>query len=418
MRRWANRRTVLGGLAASALAAPARAAGGARIVVIGGGFGGASAARMLARSGLTVSLVEPSATYACCPSSNPVLVGLRPMSAQIFGYEGVRRAGVSVVQDTALAIDGAARTVRLAGGASLPYDRLIVSPGIAMRFDAIPGYDAAAAERIPHAWQAGAQTELLRAQLAGLEDGGLVVVTAPAGPYRCPPGPYERASLIAWYLKTYKPYSKVILLDAKNSFSKQHLFQAAWAAHYPDHLEWVPAAKGGTLLAVEAGERVLRAEAGTFRAAVANVIPPQQAPAICRDSGIGDASGWCPIDPVTFESRLVPGVHVIGDAAIAGAMPKSAFSANAQATVCAQAVIDLLAGRAPQTPKLINTCYSLVAPDRAVSIADVYEIEWGRLVAIPEAGGFSPEDAPDTVRAEEAAFGEAWFRTATHDIFG
>lgn len=415
----ATRRGVLGGLAATALTAPAIARGAKpAVVVVGGGFGGVTAARELARLGLAATLVEPCETYVSCPSSNAVIAGLLPMSALSFSYAGVARAGVAVVRDRVTAIDASARRVRLAGGDSLAYDRLVVSPGVAMRFDAIPGYDEAASARIPHAWKAGAQTELLMRQLAAMEDGGLVVLSVPEMPYRCPPGPYERASLIAHFLKTRKPRSKIVVLDAKDRFSKQPLFEAAWKALYPDHLEWVPASKGGRLKQVDAAMMTLEAEGGRFKAAVANVVPPQRAPTLCYEAGLADAYGWCRIDSITFESIRVEGIHVIGDASAAGAMPKSAFSANAQAKVCAQAIADLFAGRKPDEPKLVNACYSLAAPGYGFSVAGVYEVEWDRLIAVPGSGGLSPDDASPEVRAREAVLGEAWYRTVTRELFG
>ncbi|ACA17460.1 Flavocytochrome c sulphide dehydrogenase flavin-binding [Methylobacterium sp. 4-46] len=414
-----TRRIVLGGLAGLALGRPALAEGaGGRVVIVGGGFGGASAARALRDAGAAVTLVEAEPGYTACPFSNEVIVGLQPMAAQRFGYEGLRAAGIAVVQDRATGIDGARRSVALAGGGSLAYDRLILSPGIALRFDAIPGYDEAAAEAMPHAWKAGAQTDLLARQLAAMPDGGTVVMAVPGNPYRCPPGPYERASLIAWLLKARKPRSKLIVLDAKDTFSKQKLFQAAWTALYPDHLEYVPLAEGGQVTAVDPAGMTVRTDFQDYRADVACIIPPQRAAPIAAAAGVADRSGWCPIDPVTFESRLVPGIHVIGDAAIAGAMPKSAFSANAQAKVCAQAVADLLAGRAPAAPKLINTCYSLVAPGYGISVAGVYHPANGVLADVEGAGGTSPLDAPAAVRAEEAAEAAAWYRTITGEVFG
>lgn len=413
-----DRRSLLGGLAAT-LARPALAQGAtARVVVVGGGFGGASAARALHAAGLSVTLVEPAEHYVACPMSNAVIAGLRPMAAQVFGYEGLARAGLTLARTSALAVDGTARQVRLADGGTLPYDRLILSPGIALRFDALPGYDAAAAEVMPHAWKAGAQTERLARQLAEMPDGGTVVLAVPANPYRCPPGPYERASLIAHFLKTRKPRAKLIVLDAKDTFSKQHLFEAAWAALYPDHLEYVPLASGGQVTGVDAGTGTVRTDFAEHKADVACIIPPQRAAPIAQVAGVADRSGWCPIDPVTFESRLVPGIHVIGDAAIAGAMPKSAFSANAQGKVCADAVVDLLAGRAPVVPKLVNTCYSLVAPGYGISVAGVYHPENGVLADVAGAGGTSPLDAPESVRRQEAAYGEDWFRTLTGAVFG
>ncbi len=386
--------------------------------MIGGGFGGATAARALHVGGLDVTLVEANPTYVSCPHSNEVIAGLQPMTAQRFGYDGLARAGIPVVHASAIGINPAGRRVTLAGGDTLPYDRLILSPGIELRFDAIPGYDEAAAELMPHAWKAGTQTELLKRQLDAMPEGGTVVLSVPGNPYRCPPGPYERASLIAHVLKTRKKRAKLIVLDAKDTFSKQKLFQSAWAALYPDQLEYVPLASGGQVSAVEPGTMTVRTDFSDYKADVACIIPPQRAGRIAATAGVADRSGWCPIDPVTFESKLVPGIHVIGDAAIAGAMPKSAFSANAQAKVCAQAVIDLLAGRAPQEPKLINTCYSLVAPGYGISVAGVYHPANGVLADIEGAGGTSPLDAPASLREQEALYAADWYRTITQQVFG
>jgi len=403
-------------LAALVLPAPALAQGPPKVVVIGGGFGGASAARALHRLGLGVTLVERNETYTACPFSNAVIAGLWPMARQRFGYGALRAEGIAVIHQAAVGVE--AKSVRLADGGVLPFDRLLLSPGIDLRFDALPGYDEAAVERLPHAWQAGAQTELLRAQLESMPDGGTVVMAIPANPYRCPPGPYERASLIAHYLKTRKLRSKLLVLDAKDVFSKQRLFEAAWAALYPGLLEYVPLAMGGRVTQVEAASRRVVTDFGDHVGDVVNVIPPQRAGAIAQLAGVADRSGWCPIDPVSFESSLVPGVHVIGDAAIAGAMPKSAFAANAQARVAAAAIAALLRGRPVQTPKLLNTCYSLVAPGYGISVAGVYQPGDGLLRDVPGAGGTSPLDAPAAVREAEAAYADDWFATITTDAFG
>ncbi len=418
-----NRRRVLGALAAGAcaLGSPSLLAQAApRLVVIGGGFGGASLARALRREdpGIAVALVEPAAHYTACPLSNAVIAGLRDMKAQHFGYAGIEADGITHVPQRAVRVEAEQRRVMLADETRLSYDRLVVAPGIDLRFDAIPGYDAAASDLLPHAWKAGEQTLLLRRQLEAMEDGGLVVISAPANPFRCPPGPYERASLIAHYLKAHKPRSKILILDAKDAFSKQRLFEAGWAALYPGMIEWVGLSFGGAVTEVDAPTRALRTEFGEHKAAVANIIPPQRAGAIAEIAGVADRTGWCPIDPVTFESRLVPNIHVIGDAAIGGAMPKSAFTANAQAKACAGAVSALLRGRDPAAPKLINTCYSLIAPDYGISIAGVYTPLNGLLAEVEGAGGTSPLDAPASVRAEEAAYGEAWFETITTEAFG
>ncbi len=319
-----------------------------------------------------MTLVEPQTVYTACPMSNAVLAGMRGIEKQRFGYDALRQHGIAVVHPAVAGIEAHRREAVLVDGTRIAFDRLVFAPGIDLRFDALQGYDEAAAEILPHAWKAGAQTELLRRQLEAMPDGGTVVMSVPANPYRCPPGPYERASLIAYYLKAAKPRAKLLILDAKDRFSKQSLFEAASAEFYPALLEWVPLSAGGNVVAVDAKTRALVTEFGEHRADVANVIPPQRAGAVAVSVGVADQTGWCPIDPVTFESRLVPSIHVVGDAAIAGAMPKSAFSANAQAKVCAAAVLALLRGETPQTPRLINTCYSLVAPDYGISVAGVY----------------------------------------------
>jgi NADPH-dependent 2,4-dienoyl-CoA reductase/sulfur reductase-like enzyme len=398
------------------LPAVAQGAGG-RVVVIGGGFGGATCARFIKRIDprITVTLVEASQTFISCPFSNTVIVGMRELKAQEFGYGKIAAEQVALNFAPASAVDTQGRTLTLSNGARLPYDRLVLAPGIDIRWDGLPGYTEAAAERMPHAWRAGEQTLLLRRQLEAMEDGGTVIIAAPANPFRCPPGPYERASLIAWYLKTKKPKSKLIILDAKDAFSKQGLFQNAWKALYPN-LEWVSLSKGGKVTSVDVGEMTLVTDFGRHKANVANVIPPQKAARIAEVAGVADRTGWCPIDPVTFESKLQPNIHVVGDATIAGAMPKSAFTANAQAKVCAAAVVKLMAGAKPDEPRLINTCYSLVAPDYGISVANVYGPADGQLKDL--GGGVSKADAPASVRAQEATFANGWFKTITEEVFG
>lgn len=398
----------------------ARAQASPRVVVIGGGFAGASCARALKRFDrrIAVTLVERDAMFTACPFSNEVVAGLRELRAQEFTLDKLAGDGIELARQEATGIDPQARAVALADGARLSYDRLIVAPGIDLRWGALPGYDEAAAEGMPHAWKAGAQTLLLRRQLEAMEDGGLVVISVPANPYRCPPGPYERASLIAHYLKAKKPRSKLIILDAKDAFSKQKLFQNAWVELYPGLIEWVSLSAGGKVTSVDAKARSLATDFQVYKPAVANVIPPQKAGQIAELGGIVDRTGWCPIDPVTFESSAQPSIHVIGDAAIAGAMPKSAFAANAQAKVCAAAVAALLAGAAPQSPKVINTCYSLVAPDYGISVAAVYIPTNGQLAEVAGSSGVSPTDAPSSVRTAEAKIADGWFRTITTEAFG
>ncbi len=418
-RRFLQSAAVLG---SAGLFVPAVFAQGAvpSVVVVGGGFAGASCARALRRADprIAVTLVEAHASYTACPFSNAVIAGLRDLPAQQFAYDKVAADGIRLVRASASAIDAGSRSVTLADGARLPYDRLVLAPGIDLRWDALPGYGEAAAERMPHAWKAGAQTLLLRRQLEAMADGGLVVMSVPPNPYRCPPGPYERASLIAHYLKTRKPRSKLIVLDAKDAFSKQRLFQRAWSELYPGLLEWVSLSKGGGVTSVDAASNTLLTDFGSHRAAVANVIAPQKAGRLADIAGVADRSGWCPVDPVSFESKLIPGIHVIGDAAIMGAMPKSAFAANAQAKVCAEAVARLLNGDAPAATKLINTCYSLVAPDFGISVAGVYQPVNGQLSEVPGSGGVSPADAPRATRALEAALAEGWYQTIVAEVFG
>jgi sulfide dehydrogenase [flavocytochrome c] flavoprotein chain len=398
----------------------AKAQGSARVVVVGGGFGGATAARFLRHydPALTVTLLEPNDTFVACPFSNAVIAGERSIDAQRFGYGAIRSAGIDVVNQSATSIDPTARSVTTESGTKYTYDRLILSPGIDIVWGGLSGYDEKAATIMPHAWKAGEQTLLLRRQLEEMPDGGLVVMSAPPNPYRCPPGPYERASLIAWYLKSHKPKSKILVLDSKDIFSKQKLFQNAWKQLYPDLLEWVSLSDGGKVVSVDPATRTFETEFGSHKADVGIVVPPQRAGTIAAQAGAADKSGWCPIDPVTFESRLVPNIHVVGDAAIAGAMPKSAFAANAQAKVCAEAVVALLHGDKPAEPRLINTCYSVAAPDYGFSVAGVYRPVNGVLTDIEGAGGTSPLDASMQQRHQEAKYGDRWFETITAEVFG
>ena len=408
------------GASAALLPMPALAQSGGRVVVVGGGFAGTTCARFIKRIDprITVTLVEASPTFTACPFSNGVIAGLREIKDQQFGYDKVANDQVVLAIAPASAIDVQGRVVTLTNNARLPYDRLVLAPGIDIRWDGLPGYTEAASERMPHAWRAGEQTLLLRRQLEAMEDGGTVVISAPANPFRCPPGPYERASLIAYYLKTKKPKSKVIVLDAKDAFSKQGLFQNAWKELYPGLLEWVSLSTGGKVTSVDVANMTLVTDFGRHKANVANVIPPQKAGRIAELAGATDRSGWCPVDPATFESKQQPNIHVIGDAAIMGGMPKSAFSANSQAKVCAAAVAKLIGGGKPDDPRLINTCYSLVAPDYGISVAGVYRPADGQLKDVEGAGGVSPANAPSSTRALEATLANGWFKTITAEAFG
>ncbi|MBM3522639.1 MAG: NAD(P)/FAD-dependent oxidoreductase, partial [Alphaproteobacteria bacterium] len=328
----------------------------ARVVIIGGGFGGGAAARMLRELApdIMVTLIERRSRYVTCPFSNYVLAGTLDVARITHGFEALRRRGVKIIHAEARAIDPVRRTVRLETGASLAYDRLIVSPGVDIRWRAVDGYDEDAATVMPHAWTAGAQTLLLRRQLEAMRDGGLVILSAPANPFRCPPGPYERAAMIAHYLHRHKPRSKILILDAKDSFSKQGLFQDGWQARYPGMIEWVPLSRDGRVVRAVPAEMTLITEFGErHRGDVVNVIPPQWGGRIARDTGLVNASGWCPIDPRSFASTQLPDIHVIGDASIAGAMPKSGFSATSQGRVAAASVVAALTGRAAPEPVLV-----------------------------------------------------------------
>jgi sulfide dehydrogenase [flavocytochrome c] flavoprotein chain len=415
-----GRRAFLTGAVASVAPFVASAQGAAKIVVIGGGFGGATCARMLKKlePALTVTLVEPDKTYTACPFSNEVIAGLRDLTEQQFGYEAIARDGVDVVTAAAAGVDPTARTVTLGDGTKLPYDRLVVAPGIDIDWAALPGYSEAAAEKMPHAWKAGAQTLLLRRQLEAMEDGGVVVISAPAAPYRCPPAPYERACLIAYYLKAKKPKSKVLVLDSKDTFSQQRLFQNAWNDLYPNMIEWVSLSQGGNVTSVEPATLTFVTDFDNHKADVANVVPPQKAAAVAARAGVADRTGWCPVEPHTFESTLQPGIHVLGDAALMGAMPKAAFAANAQAKVCAAGIVARLAGRATSESRLISTCYNLAAPDYGFSVVGVYRPDKGQLLEVPGAGSVSPIDGDAALRAEEARYAEGWFHVTTAEIFG
>ncbi len=428
MTRPLPRRALLGTAAAvlGLLAAPAvlRAQGAAaRLVVVGGGFGGASAARFarVAHPDLDVTLVEPQPRFLTCPYTNLVLGGARRLEDITHSYDGLRARGVRVVRDWAEAIDPGARTVRLRnGGAALPYDRLILSPGIALRHGAIEGYDEAAAQLMPHAWIAadGAQTLLLRRQLEAMPDGGVVGLAIPANPFRCPPGPYERISMIARYLKREKPRSKILALDAKDAFSKQGLFQDAWRELYGGMVEWVPASKDGKVVRVDARERVLETEFGTkHKVDVGNVIPPQSAARIARDAGLGDDTGWVPVNPRTFEARAAQGIHVVGDAANGAPMPKSGYIAGNTAKQAVASAVAALRGQAPPQAVYFNTCYSHVGEEYGISVVNIYRPTDTAFVEVPNSGGVSPRGDLPEQRRLEAIYADAWYESITRDMF-
>lgn len=396
-------------------------ASGPRLVVVGGGFGGATCAkylRKLAGPSVAITLVEKNKNYVTCPFSNTVVGGMRTIDSLTHNYETLtKKYNIDVIYDTVTAIDAGAKTLALQSGKSLGYERLVISPGIDFKWGAIEGYDEAATELMPHAWKAGAQTTLLRRQLEAMSDGGVVIMTAPDNPFRCPPGPYERASLIAHYLKQHKPKSKIVILDAKDKFSKQPLFQDAWDELYKSMIEWVPGSQGGKVTRADVKGMTLYVDNSAHKGDVINVIPEQKAGAIAHTAGLVNDSGWCPVDPRTFESTVHKNIHVIGDACLGGKMPKSGYAAHSQAKVCAAQIAALLIGQPPVDPSWINTCYSLITPDYGITVAAVYRATAEGIVEVQGAGGVSPREAPRSVRQAEAIYAEGWYKSVTSDAF-
>lgn len=421
-REFIQRAGAAAALAALGLPRRSRGAAAARVVVVGGGFAGATAARYTREYApdAEVTLIEKDEAYVSCPFSNEVLSGERDIASLTFGYAGLARRGVHVVIDEVLDLDPAAKTVKTRGGKTLTADFLVVAPGIAFRWNAIPGYDEAASETIPHAWKAGPQTLLLRRQIEAMRDGGLLVIVAPPTPYRCPPGPYERAAQIAHYLTHHgKGKSKVLILDPKDSFSKRPLFLEGWKHNYGDMVEWRPGAEGGKVESIDPKTRVVRAEFDEYRPDVLNVVPPQKAGLLAEKSGLTDERGWCPIVPESFESTRAKGVYVVGDATSAGAMAKAAYSSNTQAKVAAAHIASTILGTRPPRPAYTNTCWSLLAPDYGISAASIYTIgPEGRIIEVPGAGGYSPENAPIEQRRREAEYGKSWYENITRDTYG
>jgi NADPH-dependent 2,4-dienoyl-CoA reductase/sulfur reductase-like enzyme len=379
-------------------------------VVVGGGYGGATAARYLRVWGddaVDVTLVEANEAFVSCPLSNLVVGGSRTMADITRGYDGLVRRGVRVVRDTATAVEHARREVRLASGTSLSYDRLVLSPGVDFFFDRIEGLaDPAAQARFLHAWKAGPQTAALRRQLEAMRDGGVFAISIPRAPYRCPPGPYERACQVAWYLQRAKPRSKVLILDGNEDVqSKKALFTRAWSDTYKGMVEYRP---NSVLTGVDAATSTARFEtADDERADVLNVIPPHGAGAIARQAGVITVNDqWCEVDFRTFESVKLPGVHVLGDAIqTASAMPRSGHMANQHGKIAAAAILASLDGRAYEPPTINNTCYSFFTDREAAHIASVhrYDAAARTFTAVAGAGGLS-----STMSVTEGDFGLAW----------
>ncbi|MES9968032.1 MAG: NAD(P)/FAD-dependent oxidoreductase [Sedimenticola sp.] len=397
-----------------------------KVVVVGGGTAGATAAKYIRMADPTVdvTLIEANKHYYTCYMSNEVLGGGRSIDSIKFGYTGLGKHGVKVVNDKVTGIDAKARMVKTAGGKSFSYDRCVVAPGIDLKYDTIEGYDAKVAESITHAWKAGPQTMTLRKQLEAMKDGGTVVIAPPPNPFRCPPGPYERASQIALYLKQHKPKSKIIMLDPKPKFSKMGLFTGAWKKFYgygTDNamIEWHGAQEEAGVVAVNAGANsVTTAFGDEVKGDVVNVIPAQKAGAIAFAAGLTNAKGWCPVNLGTFESTIHAGIHVIGDASVATGMPKSGYAGNSQAKVCAAAIVAMLNGQEPGTPSYVNTCYSIAAKEHGFSVAAVYRLAEDGSKITKVSGGLTPGDASPEVFKREVAYAHSWFQNITHDIFG
>lgn len=398
-----------------------------RVVVVGGGTGGATVAKYLRRldSNLEVTLIERNPTYTTCYMSNEVLSGERSLSSLQFNYEGLRKHGVIVVHDEVTDIDADNRFVKTASGNSYPYDRCVVSPGIDFRYDTIEGYDADITSTIPHAWKAGAQTTLLKNQLEAMDNGGTVVIATPPNPYRCPPAPYERASQIASYLKTHKPRSKVIILDPKTTFAKKALFEEAWSKLYGygtenTLIEWVSGENAAGVVELEANSNTVITEFGDrFTGDVLNIIPAQKAGPIAVIADLSDATGWCPVNRQTFESTRHANIHVIGDACMANALPKSGFAANSEAKACAAAIMAMLNEQEIPNPTFANGCYSVVGKDYAISIVGVYRLsDDGKTIdSIAGSGGTSPLPASDAEHKLDAQYAYSWYKNFTQDVF-
>lgn len=424
-----QRRSLLGAAGAFGLASPFALSGcatavpaRAQVVVIGGGFGGATAARyvrLFSDHRVEVVLIEPNPQFISCPVSNLVLSGARSLADLSRGYEGLVREGVRVVRDSAVAIDAQRRSVRLASGADIGYDRLVVSPGIAFNFAAVEGLaDAHASGAALHAWKAGEETAALRRQLEALPDGGVFAISIPEAPYRCPPGPYERASVVAGYFKRHKPRAKVLILDANPDVtSKGALFKKVWAEQYAGIIEYRPQHK---LVGLDGRSRTLRFEVhDDVKADVLNVLPPMGAGRIAVDAGLATVNNqrWVGVDYLGFEATAAPNIHVIGDAIqIAPGMPKSGHMANSHGKVAAAAVVSRLAGwELNPAPMLTNTCYSYVDDERVIHVASVHEYVAAEKTYKTVAGSGGLSTAPSE---QEGRYAAQWARSIWADTLG
>jgi sulfide dehydrogenase [flavocytochrome c] flavoprotein subunit len=391
----------------------------AKVVVIGGGAGGATAARYIAKDSdgaVEVTLVEANPIYTTCFFSNLYLGGFREFESLQHGYDKMAGGGVTVINDMATAVDRAAKTVTLAGGQVLPYDRLVLSPGIDFKDGSVPGWSLDAAEKMPHAYKAGPQTQLLKKMVEEMPQGGTFAMVAPPNPYRCPPGPYERISMVAHVLKGMNPTAKILVLDPKDKFSKQALFEEGWGKHYDGMVEWIGPEFGGGAVEVRPDTMEVLIEGEAQKVDVCNVIPGQMAGKIAAIAGVTDDSGWAPVHPDSMKSKLDENVFVLGDSSAQGDMPKSAFSANSQAKVASMTIRAELTGSKAFPAKYSNTCWSLIAPDDGVKVGASYEPTPEKIASVESFISATGEDAALRKATYEESLG--WYAGITADIFG
>ncbi|MHA6263794.1 FCSD flavin-binding domain-containing protein [Arenibacterium sp. CAU 1754] len=416
-----KRRTFLGAAASAAavLGAPAAMGQGKpRVVVVGGGAGGATAARYIAKDSkgaIDVTLVEPTRTYYTCFFSNLYLAGFRELNSIAHSYGGLAKGGVNVVHDWAVGIDRDAKTVSLAGGAVLPYDRLILSPGIDFVDGAVEGWDVTSQNKMPHAYKAGSQSELLKAQIEAMPEGGTFAMVAPPNPYRCPPGPYERVSMVAHVLKQNNPTAKIIVADPKPKFSKMALFQEGWNTHYSGMVDWIGPDFGGNNVSVNPDAMTVTIDGEETKVDVCNVIPAMKAGRICEQAGLTDGN-WAPVSGHTMQSRIDENVHILGDACAQGDMPKSGFSANSQAKVAAMAVRGALTDSKVFPAKFSNTCWSLIGTDDGVKVGATYEATDEKIAKVDGFISQTGENADLRRQTYEESIG--WYAGITSDMFG
>ncbi|MGH1358180.1 MAG: FCSD flavin-binding domain-containing protein [Burkholderiaceae bacterium] len=391
-----------------------------RVIVIGGGAGGATAARYLAKDSkgaIDVTLIEPSRTYYSCFFSNLFLGGFQEFDDLGHGYGTLASSyGVNVVHDWATGVDTAKKTITTAGGATLSYDKLILSPGIDFVENSVPGWDVTAQTKMPHAYKGGTQAALLKAQIENMKEGGLFAMVAPPNPYRCPPGPYERVSMIAHLLKEKNPKAKIMILDPKPKFSKQALFQEGWSNHYRGMIEWLPAEITGGVQRVDPNTGEVFLDGETVKADVVNVIPAMKAGRIAELAGVTNDKGWAPVHAKDMRSKMNEHVYILGDASHQGDMPKSGFSANSQAKVCANAVRGELTGSRVFPAKFSNTCWSLIDTDDGVKVGASYKATDEKIAKVSGFISKTGEDAALRKKTYEESLG--WYAGITKDMFG